>query len=1169
MKEDSISRIKLFYRPPNWATGYISDDDAVFLHRLVGEICPETVIEIGVASGCSSAVILNAMDGVGLGMLYSFDIDTHCYFDRSRPIGAAVAEMGGQSLERWILKCGTSVEAGEMLRGHDVAMAFVDANHSHPWPTIDVAALLPAMKPDGWVVLHDISLPNLNPERSHVPHGAQYLYEAWPGEKKSSGGLQNNIGAIQLLGDHQRSVAALRDVLEVQWETEVSDRICSTVLGGWAPKWMSQSLVDVVRREQAEGRPIVIWGAGGAGRVCLAELFRAGIGVRAFVDSSPSKMGESVEGISVVSPSYLEKEAASKRRSFVVIASMFHAEIGSALRGLGYRADRDYIVAAKCLSKPESEWSACLPKEPMTGTCVVSPETLGPFTNGGVGTAAYRLSQLLARAGFPVTFLYTGKVVNRDRSEWQKRYYDDVGIQIVVLEDWTDPTPKTDSEEAFPDALDSIRAQRTHEFLSQQNFQVIYFQEFMGHGLRAIQAWRAGVSYCGARLVTWCHSSLLWSMLGNDRHVTSLNELMIEAHERIATRLCRVVVSPSRYMTEWVRSNWSISEVQDLPYWFVPGGNQVDEQETFTHTGFSHLVFFGRLERRKGLDYLLGALRTSSVLRGLIRKVSFLGRQIEIDGRRSGEYISDALKDTGVSWEIVDGLGTDDALDWLDRQKDVLVVAPSVLDNFPFAVMELMAKRIPFLSTDVGGIPEVVGAANEKELLMEASVSGVRRRLEEVFSGQSLHVDYRAGYSPVSAEEEVLTFHRRQLSLAKVEVCDVKRGSHPIEVWVVYNGLVDDVARSLESLVACSSGRRCMVRILFPSNTSDWERVQLEQRLTEGSDRGWWRNGGAVFVDEMERCAQIDESLILLLRAGEVLEFEAIDRMDTALELSGAACVCGYVRRLLNSSTPDRFVEHRPLGGALELGFLDELSVTTPLLVSPAFRGMLVKHFTESRGSLQVVLQSFACEVCLDCGGEERLGVIPLRVAKGPPLPVLSQRDRSLLGRIHQTHRARLNSELLFPLVYSRIRNPNSVRTSFAQSRAMGCYACLAGVDEDLLTSFLQRQVRDDAISHIGQRIGPLLSDWMEDPPRLFVYGAGEHSKVLLGLYPILWKWIVAFVDGRRREPFLGKPCFTPDAVDFGVDATVLYSSREYQEEMYERMKCSRVNHVRIYPAKS
>ena len=115
MKEDSISRIKLFYRPPNWATGYISDDDAVFLHRLVGEICPETVIEIGVASGCSSAVILNAMDGVGLGMLYSFDIDTHCYFDRSRPIGAAVAEMGGQSLERWILKCGTSVEAGEML----------------------------------------------------------------------------------------------------------------------------------------------------------------------------------------------------------------------------------------------------------------------------------------------------------------------------------------------------------------------------------------------------------------------------------------------------------------------------------------------------------------------------------------------------------------------------------------------------------------------------------------------------------------------------------------------------------------------------------------------------------------------------------------------------------------------------------------------------------------------------------------------------------------------------------------------------------------------------------------------------------------------------------------------------------------------------------------------
>ncbi|OPZ75852.1 MAG: hypothetical protein BWY82_00057 [Verrucomicrobia bacterium ADurb.Bin474] len=91
----------------------------------------------------------------------------------------------------------------------------------------------------------------------------------------------------------------------------------------------------------------------------------------------------------------------------------------------------------------------------------------------------------------------------------------------------------------------------------------------------------------------------------------------------------------------------------------------------------------------------------------------------------------------------------------------------------------------------------------------------------------------------------------------------------------------------------------------------------------------------------------------------------------------------------------------------------------------------------------------------------------------------------------------------------------------------------------------------------------------MENPPRLFVYGAGEHSKVLLGLYPILWQWIVAFLDGRRSEPFLGKPCLHPDAVDFGVDATVLYSSREYQEEMYKRMIFKGVNHVRIYSGES
>ena len=40
--------------------------------------------------------------------------------------------------------------------------------------------------------------------------------------------------------------------------------------------------------------------------------------------------------------------------------------------------------------------------------CVVSPEFIGPFPNGGVGTAGYWEAHTLGAAGYDVTVLYTG-----------------------------------------------------------------------------------------------------------------------------------------------------------------------------------------------------------------------------------------------------------------------------------------------------------------------------------------------------------------------------------------------------------------------------------------------------------------------------------------------------------------------------------------------------------------------------------------------------------------------------------------------------------------------------------------------------------------------------------------------------------------------------------------
>src|SRR6185295_12411032 len=42
--------------------------------------------------------------------------------------------------------------------------------------------------------------------------------------------------------------------------------------------------------------------------------------------------------------------------------------------------------------------------------CIVAPEFIGPFPNGGVGTACYWEASTLGAAGHDVTVLYTGPV---------------------------------------------------------------------------------------------------------------------------------------------------------------------------------------------------------------------------------------------------------------------------------------------------------------------------------------------------------------------------------------------------------------------------------------------------------------------------------------------------------------------------------------------------------------------------------------------------------------------------------------------------------------------------------------------------------------------------------------------------------------------------------------
>jgi hypothetical protein len=207
------------FRPPAWVTGGISTADAEFLAELVAWTEPERVLEIGVAAGTSSAALLYALDqlpGVER-VLYSVDVRATCYFDSKYRTGAAVPEMYPSPWSRWILN--VDADARRICQTAAWDLIFIDGNHGHPWPLLDVLHLAPWARPETWIALHDLELPRLYPQ--FQTYGPAWLFAAWPGEKLAGTGDAENIGAIRLPGDLRALLPVALELLERHaWEAQ-------------------------------------------------------------------------------------------------------------------------------------------------------------------------------------------------------------------------------------------------------------------------------------------------------------------------------------------------------------------------------------------------------------------------------------------------------------------------------------------------------------------------------------------------------------------------------------------------------------------------------------------------------------------------------------------------------------------------------------------------------------------------------------------------------------------------------------------------------------------------------------------------------------------------------------------------------------------------------------
>ncbi len=229
-----VEPVKTFYRlRPEGVQAQLSPGDLTFVEAFVSTVSPRRIVEVGVASGFTSAYLL--MSGVRNGKgqfesLISFDPAETVFWNDVLPTGFVVPELVPELTSNWQFQRGkTLLDVLDDPPFESPVLAIVDGEHRHPWPLVDVLVLLDKMPTGSWILLQDIRLPErlmgdamrLDCDPAAGFYGPSLVYDLWTGPKVRGLDAAFNMGAVQIPEERAQLRRSLLETLVYPPEIEI------------------------------------------------------------------------------------------------------------------------------------------------------------------------------------------------------------------------------------------------------------------------------------------------------------------------------------------------------------------------------------------------------------------------------------------------------------------------------------------------------------------------------------------------------------------------------------------------------------------------------------------------------------------------------------------------------------------------------------------------------------------------------------------------------------------------------------------------------------------------------------------------------------------------------------------------------------------------------------
>jgi len=563
--------------------------------------------------------------------------------------------------------------------------------------------------------------------------------------------------------------------------------------------------------------------------------------------------------------------------------------------------------------------------------CIVTPDIIGPIKNGGIGTACYWLARFLAQSGFEVTVLYTGPLPSPMFPEVQAKYAAD-HIDFLSLSEFENPKYKYHGIEYHGEI-----SERIYAFLKKQSFDVIHFQDWQGNGFSSIQAKKMGLAFEKTALVVGVHSPSLWQHEGMKIWPGSpMSDYKLDYMEKYAIENADSVWAPSEAMFCWLEAHAIVPQGEKKLIRYLSHLEERPEQvRDYTAKDPSHLVFFGRLETRKGLELFTNAINQilHSKKEHGISRITFLGKVGTVQNDANAVYYLNQMAGTwkagGIEWKVVDTMDAFQAIRYI-KKTGAIAVLPSLSDNYPYTVLECIENQIPCLASSVGGIPEMLSP----EVIFDPTVDSLCAAL---YNRDARTRQMRSPYSNEQAKADWLAYSN---SLeAKRPVVETAPGEPRVSVCVSYHNYGVYLPQLLASLER-NDYPNFEVIVVDDGSTDPFSIQVFDEQQKKFSPRGW------KFVRHANQGPGATRNAAASLASGEHLIFMdadnvAMEKMIStfvkSLIQSGADALTCIARVFKGDDVPNQDTPvvylYRPLGPILEIGMIENVFGDTNAIV--------------------------------------------------------------------------------------------------------------------------------------------------------------------------------------------------------------------------------------------